>query len=190
MKDRRRIAADVHDLVMQDLSFALANARALAEDPVLAQRAGVVIEASERALAGAREVVESLVSRDREPVVRAVEASVRAAARDAPVSFQAEAVSASAQVDPATHDALVHIGREAVTNAVKHAGADADVEVVFEYGDEWRLTVRDSGRGFDPSSARAGFGLESMRARVHELGGCLRINSKVGSGSTVEAILP
>src|ERR1700727_1295055 len=32
-QERRRVAADVHDLIMQDLSFALATARALAEEP-------------------------------------------------------------------------------------------------------------------------------------------------------------
>ena len=53
-QERGRIAADVHDLVMQDLAFALAAARTLADDPALAQRALAVVEASERALAGAR----------------------------------------------------------------------------------------------------------------------------------------
>jgi signal transduction histidine kinase len=84
----------------------------------------------------------------------------------------------------------VHIGREAVTNAIKHGGTDADVKVVFEHGEEWRLTVSDEGCGFDPDSARHGFGLESMRARAQELGGSLRIESTVGSGSTVEVTLP
>jgi signal transduction histidine kinase len=190
VEDRRRIAADVHDLIMQDLSFALAGARALADDPEIASRATAVVAASERALAGAHDVVEGLVSRDRDPVLEAVEASVRAAARDGRVVFHAEAVDPSRQPDQATHDALVHIGREAVTNAVKHGGEDADVKVVFEHDEEWRLTVSDKGRGFDPNGAHHGFGLESMRVRAQGLGGSLRIESTVGSGSTVEVTLP
>jgi two-component system, NarL family, sensor histidine kinase LiaS len=189
-EDRRRIAADVHDLIMQDLSFALATARTLLDDPALAPRAGIVVAAGERALAGARDVMRGLVSQDREPVVAAVEAGVRAAARKAPVTFNAYGVQASAQADQSTHDALVHIGREAVTNAIKHAGSDVAVEVVFEHGEEWRLTVRDMGRGFDPNNTLRGFGLESMRARVGELGGSLRVMSVIGQGSTVEATLP
>jgi signal transduction histidine kinase len=180
----------VHDLIMQDLSFALATARTLMDDQALAPRAGIVVAAGERALAGAREVVQGLVSQDREPVVTAVEAGVRAAARKAPVTFDADGVQASAQADQPTHDALVHIGREAVTNAIKHADSDAAVEVVFERGEEWRLTVRDKGRGFDPNSTPRGFGLESMRARARELGGSLRVMSVVGQGSTVELTLP
>jgi signal transduction histidine kinase len=189
-EDRRRIAAEVHDLIMQDLSLALANARALADDPASAPRATVVVAAGERALAGARNVVQGLVRQaDGQPVVEAVEASVRAAARNSPVAFDAE-VRGSAQADRATRDVLVHIAREAVTNAIKHAGPDAVVEVAFEHGEEWRLTVRDKGCGFDPSSTPAGFGLESMRARALELGGSLRVTSVAGEGAIVEASLP
>jgi signal transduction histidine kinase len=190
IEDRRRIAADVHDLIMQDLAFALASARALADDPELAPRVSVVVAAGERALAGARDLLEGLRGHDREPVVRAVEASVRTAARSRPVVFDAAGVQTSAQPDRPTHDALVHIGREAVTNAVKHAGSDADVEVVLKHGDEWRLTVRDNGRGFDPSGVPGGFGLESMRVCARELGGSLRVSSALGGGSTVEVDLP
>ena len=190
-EDRRRIAADVHDLIMQDLSFALATARTLVDDPALAPRASVVVAAGERALAGARDVVQGLVGEeDRKPVVEAVEAGVRAAARNAPLTFDAEGVQASAQADRPTRDTLVHIGREAVTNALKHAGPDADVEVVFEHGEEWRLTVRDNGCGFDPDSTPRGFGLESMGARARALGGSLRLISAAGEGSAVEVTLP
>jgi signal transduction histidine kinase len=190
-EDHRRIAADVHDLIMQDLSLALATARTLAEDPASAPQASAVVAAGERALAGARDVVQALVREaDPTPVVEAVEAGVRAAARSSKVSFDVAGVHPFAQTDRATRDALIHIGREAVTNAVKHAGPDAVIEVMFAHDEEWRLTVRDRGHGFDPGSAPAGFGLQSMQARAVELGGSLRLSSVVGQGSTVEAILP
>jgi signal transduction histidine kinase len=160
------------------------------DDQTSGDQARTVVAAGERALAGAREVVDGLLSQHHEPVVEAVQASVRAAARNANVSFDADGVQTSAQPDRQTRHALVHIGREAVTNAVKHAGSDADVEVVFEHGDEWRLTVRDSGRGFDPSFASCGFGLESMRACAQELGGSLQVSSSPGVGSTIEVSLP
>jgi signal transduction histidine kinase len=188
-QERRRIAADVHDLVMQDLALALATARALADDGALAPQAGTVVAAGERALAGAREIVGGLIDRDREPVVQAVKASVRVAARNVPLSFRCEVVPARAQPDRATFDALVHIGREAVTNAVKH-GQPIAVEVFLEHADEWRLWVRDDGRGFDATDAAAGFGLESMRQQAQALGGTLRVSSTADTGTTVEAILP
>ena len=87
----------------------------------------------------------------------------------------------------------MHIAREAVTNAVKHARPNA-IEVVLEHAGQWRLTVRDDGHGFDEAPAAnpavGGFGLVSMRESAHALGGAVHIGSLTGAGTTVEAVLP
>ncbi len=194
-RERRRMAADVHDLIMQDLSLALATARTLVDDPSCGPQARVVVAAGERALAGARDVIGGLVGRDREPVVEAVEAVVLTAARGVPLSFDAAGVATSEQPDHLTLQTLLHVGREAVTNAVKHAGTPF-VEVCLGREDEWRLQVRDHGRGFAPAVAESGgggggFGIESMRRHAETLGGSLRIvNAPGGPGALVEVVLP
>lgn len=198
-RERRRVAADVHDLIMQDLSFALAGARALADDPGRAREASTVVSAGERALAGARGVVSALTEQSKQPIGRALESSVRVAARHTPLTFDAGASEEAPQADEATRNALVHIGREAVTNAVKHARASA-IAVVLAHDDEWRLTVRDDGCGFGPdrrargadggpAGDTGGFGLASMRHHAETLGGSLRVHSD-GRGTTVEVSLP
>ena len=203
VRERHRIAADVHDLIMQDLALALANARTLVDDPARAPQASTVVTAGERALAGARNVVSGLtesdpmesvlLERDTRPIAQAVEASVRAAARHTPLTFDAQRAPTSAELDRPTRDALVHIAREAVTNAVKHASPNT-IEVVLEHAGQWRLTVRDDGRGFDetPTAALAvgGFGLPSMRQCAHALGGAVHVGSAAGEGTTVEAVIP
>jgi signal transduction histidine kinase len=154
IQERRRIAADVHDLVMQDLALALASARALADEPDVHGRpdayrqASIVIAAGERALLGARQLLGDLSAMERKPVVEAVEDSVRAAARSTPLNFDASSVPPGVQPDPPTLHALIHIGREAVTNAAKYADPTA-IEVLLERDDEWRLRIRDDGRGYD-----------------------------------------
>jgi signal transduction histidine kinase len=192
-RERWRMAADVHDLIMQDLSLALANARALSDDSTPASRAGVVVSALERALAGARDVLGGLAEHDARPIALTIEASVRAAARHTPLRFDAARVSTSAQPDPPTREALVHIAREAVTNAVKHA-RPTTIEVVLEHSGRWRLTVHDDGRGFEEATAMdptaGGFGLLSMRESAHALGGAVHVGSAAGAGTTVEAVLP
>ncbi len=188
-RERRRIAADVHDLIMQDLSLALATARALTDDPACAHQANAVVSAGERALAGARQLLGELAEHDTRPIAQAVEASVRAAARHTPLAFHATRVPSTAELDQPTRHALVHIAREAVTNAVKHASAST-VEVVLEHAGQWRLTVRDDGRGFDEAPAGEGFGLASMRHSAHALGGAVHVGRGSGGGTTVEAVLP
>lgn len=191
--ERWQMAANVHDLIMQDLSLALANARALDDDPTSAPRAGVVVGALERALEGARDVLGGLSEHDTRPIAQTIEASVRAAARHTPVRFDAARAPSSAQPDQPTRTALVHIAREAVTNAVKHARPNA-IEVVLEHAGQWRLTVRDDGGGFKEAPAATpatgGFGLLSMRESAHALGGAVHVGSAAGAGTTVEAVLP
>jgi len=190
---RWQMATDVHDLIMQDLSLALANARALGDNPAAASRAGIVVGALERALAGARDVLVGLSEPDTRPIALTIEASVRAAARHTPLRFDAVGVPSSAQPDQHTRAALVHIAREAVANAVKHARPSA-IEVVLEHVGQWRLTVRDDGHGFDEAPAIdtdiRGFGLLSMRESAYALGGPVHVGSATGAGTTVEAVLP
>jgi signal transduction histidine kinase len=191
-RERQRMAADVHDLIMQDLAFALANARTLVDDPARGDSASTIVSAGERALAGARDVVSGLTERRSLPIAAAVEGSVRTAARQTPLRFRASGTLATTrQPDAPTCDALVHIAREAVTNAVKHARARS-IEVALEREDEWRLVVVDDGRGFDPENGNGtdGFGLASMRLQAETLGGTLRVRSTSVGGTTVEASLP
>lgn len=188
-EETQRIAAEVHDLVMQDLCLALANARTLEDDPAVAARASVVAAAAERALVGAREILSGLSCQDRKPVAETVEASVRTAARDTQLRFDAWGLSPDAQPDQPTLGALVHVAREAVTNAVKH-GDPRTIAVMLEYGDGWRLKIDDDGRGFDVAGRRPGFGLDSMSRHVEALDGLLRLRSAAGAGTSVEVVLP
>lgn len=174
---------------MQDLSWALANARALQDDPAVASRVGVVVTAAERALAGAREVLGGLSHRAPKRVVEAIEDSVRVAARDVPFTLDSTKVPPEVQPEQSTLDALVHISREAVTNAVKH-GRAASIAIVLWHSDGWRVKIGDRGCGFDQGDRRTGFGLDSMESHARALGGQLRVTSVLGEGTIVEAVLP
>jgi len=187
--ERRRVASEVHDLIMQELSLALGNARALLDNPSAAPQARVVVSAGERALDGARSVLEGLTDHHHRTLVDAVRASVHAAARHLHVTFDARQVPTGVDVEESTRAALIHIGREAVTNAAKHSDAQS-VEVVLTYGKSWHLKIRDDGHGFDARDRHRGFGLTSMAEHATALGGSLEVRSLAGEGTTVEAILP
>ena len=92
--------------------------------------------------------------------------------------------------------AAFRVVQEAVTNVLRHGGAQR-VEVVLGY-DSGRLdlAVVDDGRGFDVAAAfeRAGsgrhLGLLGMRERVEAMGGSLAVESRPGSGTRLTASLP
>jgi len=89
---------------------------------------------------------------------------------------------------------LFRIIQEALSNARRHAGARR-VQVTFESEDDLaRITIQDDGRGFDPAQPVGGdgnrFGLQFMRERAEQLGGCLRIHSVPGAGTRVVVEIP
>ena len=76
---------------------------------------------------------------------------------------------------------------EAVTNAVKHAGATNVSVVVRRDGDALLLRVEDDGRGGADANGR---GLRGLADRVEAVGGRLIVATSAGHGTTVEAVLP
>lgn len=94
---------------------------------------------------------------------------------------------------PLTENNLLRIGQEAVTNAVKHAGAK-QIEVVLEFAErQLELTVRDDGRGFHPAhppESEGGFGLVGIRERVEQMHGELGVTSRPGAGTVITLTLP
>jgi signal transduction histidine kinase len=74
---------------------------------------------------------------------------------------------------------------EAITNVVKHATADRIGLRVTRSDGRLLVSVSDDGRGGATLSTRS-----SIADRVAALGGTLRVNSPLGNGTTVEAVLP
>ncbi|HEX6391227.1 MAG TPA: ATP-binding protein, partial [Solirubrobacteraceae bacterium] len=78
---------------------------------------------------------------------------------------------------------------EALQNAAKHAGDDAQVAVDLAARDDaLHFTVHDDGPGFDTETD--GAGLQNMRDRIGALGGDLQIDSRPGAGTTVRGRVP
>jgi signal transduction histidine kinase len=92
--------------------------------------------------------------------------------------------------DAELETALYRIVQEGLTNAVKHAGAEAITVAVCERAGRVTVQVRDGGRGFDPTQESHGFGLVGMRERVEALDGTLDVESTPGAGTTLTARIP
>jgi signal transduction histidine kinase len=87
--------------------------------------------------------------------------------------------------------------QEGLANVHKHAQAQ-QVTVTLSYmEDQVALDVHDDGVGFDPEllsipvdQSRGGFGLQTMRERVAQIGGQLIIESNPGEGTTLAIQIP
>lgn len=80
---------------------------------------------------------------------------------------------------------------EALTNVVKHAATASAVLGLAATPVALVVTVLDQGRGFDPAAQPEGMGLrESIRGRVAEAGGAVRIDTAPGAGTYLEITMP
>lgn len=85
---------------------------------------------------------------------------------------------------------LLHIGQEALTNALKYAHPrNFETRLTFNTK-ALRLELRDDGDGFKVKGRHDGLGLTGMRERVEQMGGTLKITSGRGKGTDVLVTLP
>jgi PAS domain S-box-containing protein len=192
--ERRRIARDLHDIVLQDLSGALQSLR-LAH--LRAKGSGVdleeEIEALGRATSGLRGALYDLRREDDLPLVKSVESLVELNRQLAP-GHKIDLMIEEGFSEGLTGELSVQLSRilqEALTNARRHSGArKVEVRLKTEGGTTIVAEVVDDGRGFEPGSRRAGIGLSAMRERVEALGGEIEMRSRPGEGTKVTVRVP
>ena len=87
---------------------------------------------------------------------------------------------------------LLRVLQEALHNSMKYSGVKRVEVHVSEDSNEVRLTVSDSGRGFDVEAAQQGrgLGLTSMQERIRLVNGIIAIESKPQEGTTIRVRVP
>jgi signal transduction histidine kinase len=194
--ERRRIAREMHDVVAHSVSVMVVQAggarRIIDRDPARAVEAAARIEDVGRAaLAEMRRLLGVLHHTDErapQPSMRELNSLVeRTRAAGLPVSLTVEGEPRSL---PAGMDlAAYRVVQEALTNAIKHAGA-APTEVTVRWEPEHlELEIVDNGAPAANGKA-GGHGLVGMEERVRLYDGELRAGRRAGGGFEVVARLP
>jgi two-component system, NarL family, sensor kinase len=98
------------------------------------------------------------------------------------------------ELPPAHRAALIRIGREAMRNAAKHAPGSHVVLTLVASGGNVVLSVADDGPGFDPHNAagpvEGHIGLALLADAAEGAGGRLDVRSRPGHGTTIKATIP
>jgi two-component system, NarL family, sensor kinase len=201
-QERRRIAADLHDGVVQDLAgvaFGLAPLADSAERRGADADAAALRDSTSRLRHGMR-TLRTLLVEIHPPSLES--AGLEATLHDLLSSMEAQDVATELHVDDGAAagsqaDALVYrVAREALRNVAVHAGASTvRVDVTRSDPSIIRLTVTDDGRGFDEQERvdRAGeghVGLTLLEGLVAQRGGTLTVRSRPDEGTTVELEVP
>jgi signal transduction histidine kinase len=200
-EERHRIARDLHDSVSQALFSTTLHTRAAQR--AVAQDGGVASGQLGRALSAIADLTRSAQSEmrslifelGRDPaedgLLRALDKHASALGDRDGLSIDVRGPQGRLALSPRAESQLFGIAREALANAVKHAGARAAWVRVEALPGSVLVEIRDDGRGFDPAAGHPGhFGLESMHSRAAELGGHLTIRSSPGQGTVVRVEAP
>ena len=196
LAERERIGRDLHDLLGHTLSLVALKSE-------LAGKLLLRGDSPQAREAAHREIVEvSRVARDALAQVRTAVTGIRATGLaaelvSAKLLLGSDGIALVSEIDPRSNDpralpakvetALAMTLREAVTNLQRHAQArEARITIALIDG-EAVLCIADDGRG---GAIVPGNGLDGMRQRIEALGGRLRIDSRKGEGTRIEAHVP
>jgi len=194
--ERQRLARELHDETGQALTSILLGLKAI--------RAAPNDDEAERAEAGVRELVVQALQD-----VRSLAVELRPSALDdfglvpalerlaatfeerSGVRTTVDTNLSGERLAPEVETALYRLVQEALTNVVKHAGAER-VSILLTRGEgSVSAVIEDDGRGFAPGEVREeALGLLGMRERLVLLGGTLAVESTPGQGTALVAHVP
>ena len=198
-RERRLIAAGLHDGVVQELAGHSFEMAAAAEQDQSNAELRRVLGASAAGTRNAIRQLRSMLLEIYPPALRSH--GLAAALPDAVAPLSARGVKVTLEIDeglqmPEEIEQLVfRAAQEAIRNAGAHAAAcNVDI-LVTRTGDTVRLRVADDGRGFDGDDVRARradghLGLAMLRDLAEAAGGTLTVTSEPGSGTAVELEVP
>ncbi|HEX6710408.1 MAG TPA: ATP-binding protein [Rubrobacter sp.] len=193
-EERRRIARDLHDVVLQDLAGVLQSLRLTylqSKGSGLRLNLEEELEALGRATLGLRNAVYDLRGENERPFVKSVESLVELNRRLTPdrrIRLVVEEGFPNGLLGEAGGE-LLRVIREALTNARHHSGAKSVVVTLKVDGSDLVAEISDDGQGFDQEDA-PGVGLSSMHERAAIVGGRLEVESELGQGTSVRLRVP
>jgi signal transduction histidine kinase/ligand-binding sensor domain-containing protein len=205
LMERVRIARELHDTLLQSFHGALfrfqAAVNTLPERPAEArQRLHSAIDRAAQAITEGREAIQdlrasALVTNDLAVAISTLgDELATSGANGNGTVIDVSVQGTPRDLHPILRDDIYRIAGEAVRNAFHHAHARR-IEVEITYDDrQFRLQVRDDGKGIDKEvladDRRGHFGLPGICERAELVGGHLDVWSEAGAGTEIDLTIP
>src|SRR5215218_7643624 len=193
--ERRRISRELHDMALQDLTYALQSLQLARRMPGANhdEETERQIEALKRAVGGLRDAIYELrlESAQEQPLIRTLESIVELNRQMAPECTFDLVVSGEfpGLLSGPVGIEIVRIVQEALANVRRHSEARRATVTLGIVDDEAWVEVEDDGRGFDPGED-PGMGFTGMHERTLALGGRLEVESEREMGTRVRLRVP
>ena len=185
-KERKQIASELHDNILNRLSMASSlfrddfidtekfktNLKSIAND-IKAYSIGIYPNWTEKST-----------------IQEYIEKQIHALSELNGFEYEFSSDLNNSEMDSTAQLHLFRLVQEFIKNAVTHGKATHIKVSIYENSDGIRVSLRDNGIGFDNKLILPGLGLESAKNRVQILGGTLLISSMPGNGVSWEFNLP
>jgi signal transduction histidine kinase len=200
-EERRRIAAELHDSLGQNLlvirNRALLGIREIQTNSSQAEQLEEISNIAAQSIEEVREIAQNLrpFQIDRLGLTKAVEVMLEKVSEASGLALTREIEPVNGVLSPNSEIHVYRVIQELLNNVVKHSDASL-IRVSLKHDASFVcLTIADDGRGFDHDAvlarpAEQGFGLRDVSERIRILGGTLRCNSRPGEGTTWQIGIP
>ncbi len=195
-QERRRLAAELHDSLGQNLlvikNRALLGLRHEGEGRRMSQELSQVSELASQSLREVRAMAHELrpFQLDELGLTQAIAHIARRLGDASGIEVNTDLEDLDGALPKSAEIHFFRSVQECLTNIAKHSGARSASVSVRRGGDRLAALIRDDGCGFDLRSPGAGFGLRSLRERVGTIGGRIEFESRPGTGVRVKIFVP
>jgi signal transduction histidine kinase len=200
LKERKRIALELHDSLIQDvmgISLQIeVTDELLPADLPAKQSLARALRLCKSALDEGRRTLNDLrtVSLSAADLVKSFSQLTNELTRDAGTEIDVTVEGRERSLNATMGNDVLQVGRQAITNALQHAHA-RKIHVLLSYGERLlQIRVQDNGRGINEETLNLGrpghYGIIGMKERAERLGGSISIGSRVGKGTEVTLTVP
>jgi signal transduction histidine kinase len=196
--ERLRIARDLHDSLGQNVSVLrlklerLNDGQLTSGDAEFQDELASMLAVADEAYEQVRETLEELRSTEQPDLEQAVRLYASQVSERAGCSVRVHSSEHPGTLSTMRNRQIMYIVREALNNVEKHACAQ-NVDIRLHWSDgEFRLTVRDDGKGFEPQelNTEGHYGMAIMDERSRAINALLVIESTPGEGTKLTLSLP
>jgi two-component system sensor histidine kinase UhpB len=202
-EERKRIARSLHDDTGQSLTMLIVNLEKLYDempetDHEIQQRIKIARDLAADILKELRKIIYGLRPSilDDLGLIPAIRWYARSNFENAGIEVIIDTREDNITLPPNLTTALFRITQEAVTNILRHSGARSVLLSIHQDQKGVYLSIKDDGHGFDAKQLQNNsikydkWGLVGIQERVELVGGEFNINTKPGSGTSLDVFVP
>lgn len=178
LRERNRIAREIHDNVGHMLSRSILQTAALtmiAKESAVKEQLGILSVTLNQAMDSIRESVHDL--HDDSVNLESTVAKMLDGYEMYEIHYEYEIHS---EMPRETKFCFLTVIKEALSNVVKHSNATAIRVVIQEFQDYYQLLFQDNGNCYEERTGDRGMGLENMKERVESLDGTMNLRTDQG----------